>query len=1008
MADQQQAPPIPQGPPRQPPPDRPHLTTKLIIIACLGGLALLLGCFCFVVRLQISKTQQLLLQKANIQAGSHQDHAGAKTTRISDPTNPRDLYLWQQPQTLPNTGSSRLTAATAYWNQFLGISPAEADSAWNPLMELNMNFRPHHRDYDLMSNRTLAEHKYYCLQQAARLGHPQAQHVYANALASGVLPLYSQSSSHLEVADDFFHTHHPQQQEAWLTWHMAAMSGHVESAMALAHRYETQRQRNENTQKSNSINKRRATKQSSQVDHSFQCGDVLPYYQAAAHGIMDQLESDRNSRAKVLPPTEKHLLHAVHLHGGTSSQLDWHNKPDESMEAIQFYHFKAARSVDPDVGAAMTLATLYHHGYRGVEQNLTMALFYYDIAANEGSWEAAGMAGWFHVFGMGMEPQQRDLFKAQKYFRQGIIGGLNGCKERFNKKKRIKTQQENVIQCEASCLNGMGLLHVFGVPLVADVDLEEAIAYFTLANDMGHADAAYNLAMVTLGWKGSYMTKEDANKYKEDYDMLKARKEAKDKESGVEKDPADDIPGFMQYPWSMQDGPSKVELQHVSQYLMSAAKKGHLQARHRLAMLYDTGLLSTSIKDKQSSSSRKGKGKTDRTNEILPQDCDKALLHYKVIVEAASPHIMLRLRSAYKDYMAGHSEDSLIQYMSVAELGNEIAQVNAAFLLEQGVCLGLTSTECHKASARYWKAAAATGNAEACLRVGDFYYYGKLRPPQEPLSVVWDRPFGIFQYLIFPEKYWLPALSSVLQSLIQEIVHGVVVFLDPTGSSLGSSSEDKSDIRSKEGSCDAAEGTCAADTTAEEDATDNALHRTTTRKEEDEHDLSMAAHYYRIAAEKHESPRAHFNLGFLHEWGHGLKQDFPLAKRHYDLAASSHSKEADLASQISLWALSLHEYFVRLSVAWAEYWDHKAAEAGVPGTDGSGSSNVPKVVGNMLGSKPALGPTSVGSPYSSDHRRKTKTDVLIAHLLSVESLLILILTIILWMMLRKLRQRTRR
>jgi TPR repeat protein len=92
---------------------------------------------------------------------------------------------------------------------------------------------------------------------------------------------------------------------------------------------------------------------------------------------MDKLEMDPNSRAKVLPPPEMHLLYAVHLHGGTSSQLDWNNKPDESLEAIQFYHFKAARTVDPDPSAAMTLATLYHFGYRGVEQNLTMALFYY-------------------------------------------------------------------------------------------------------------------------------------------------------------------------------------------------------------------------------------------------------------------------------------------------------------------------------------------------------------------------------------------------------------------------------------------------------------------------------------------------------------------------------------------------------------------------------------------------------------------------------------------------------
>merc|ERR1712137_1467713 len=32
-----------------------------------------------------------------------------------------------------------------------------------------------------------------------------------------------------------------------------------------------------------------------------------------------------------------------------------------------------------------------------------------------------------------------------------------------------------------------------------------------------------------------------------------------------------------------------------------------------------------------------------------------------------------------------------------------------------------------RASVRMWRAAARSGDEEACLRVGDFYYYGRLR-----------------------------------------------------------------------------------------------------------------------------------------------------------------------------------------------------------------------------------------------------------------------------------------
>ncbi len=41
------------------------------------------------------------------------------------------------------------------------------------------------------------------------------------------------------------------------------------------------------------------------------------------------------------------------------------------------------------------------------------------------------------------------------------------------------------------------------------------------------------------------------------------------------------------------------------------------------------------------------------------------------------------------------------------------------------------------------------------------------------------------------------------------------------------------------------------------------------REEQYEH-MAIAAQYYRKAAEEHNSARANFNLGFMHEWGLGL------------------------------------------------------------------------------------------------------------------------------------------
>ena len=1012
---------------------QPFPTQKLMLIAALGGLALVLGCGVVILQIRVNRAHQRMIEQGDDLGNGNAVTGGASTGTVgktkvpSDPTRAQDLYLWQQTPSLPDSSTSRRTAAQAYWNQFQGISPVEA-KPWSSLDEPNLDFRrtllttsnePTSLVSQVVNTTTngIAEAKFFLLKRAAQLGHPEAQHVYANALASGVLPLHADQTPLLAVADDFLQTHNNDQlQEAWLNWHMAAVSGHVEAAMALAHRYESLRHQSETSLGAGTApgsSAARAKRAKSAADaasgagsssatlskRGFTCSDVLPYYQAAAHGIIDKLEASPNSRAKVPPPVEKHLLYQVHLHGGTSSQLDWHNKPDESIEAIQFYHFKATRAVDPDPGAAITLATLYHYGYRGVIQNLTLALQYYDVAAQAGSWEAAGVAGWFHVFGLGMTGKERDLFKAHKYFREGIAGGLKGCQERNQKKKRFKANQDSITQCDPGCLNGMGLLHVLGVPLAVDVDLDAAMEYFSLAKEMGHADAAYNMAMVTLGWKSHYVPLEEA--------LANQPK----MEDGVLQDSITpvDLPSFMEEPYHMAAGPSQLDMQHVVQQLMSAVQKGHLQARHRLALLYDTGVLS-SPDDTTSRSSRRPKNQ--KLKEVLPKDCEKALKHYKWIVDQASPQVQHRLRAAYKDYIAGDAESSLIKYMSIAELGNEIAQVNAAFLLEQGTCLGLDSTDCHRAAVRYWKAAAAVGNAEACLRVGDFYYYGKLRAPEEHLGGLWDRPFGWVQCIIFPEKYLLPTFLSLAKNAIHEGVLAVLSFVDPNAVSSSNKNERAGNDVDNIAHCEAnnGEGTCL--TQEDDNIEDHRELPSRNHRAENDQDLKMAAHYYRIAAEKHSSPRANFNLAFLHQWGLGLTQDFPLAKRHYDLATSSAvaSREADLAVQIALWTLVFHEYVVRIKIGWEDYWstDTESSTSSSPADANSMMVSVPKAISSLIGRPVPAGPSENSSFMGETRARKTKMDVIWAHLWSWESLLILVLTMVLWILLQRRRQRTRR
>ena len=238
--------------------------------------------------------------------------------------------------------------------------------------------------------------------------------------------------------------------------------------------------------------------------------------------------------------------------------LSHNNKPDELEEALRYYRLRAdppSRSItgggaEPDVSAAFTLANLYHYGVRGMKQDPQTALKYYEIAAEAGSWEAAGQAGKFHLWGMGVKEGDRDLAKSYRYFLMGAPGGHEGCSRRLRsrsasrgdqlgrhrakkEKEREAGQEEDHDEdggggagggdkggdkgnddydyeyvdeqslCDHPCVNGLGLLHVFGVPDLVEVDVPAAKKYFALARDMGNRSVF--CAFTSLGIPGALL-----------------------------------------------------------------------------------------------------------------------------------------------------------------------------------------------------------------------------------------------------------------------------------------------------------------------------------------------------------------------------------------------------------------------------------------------------------------------------------------------------------------------
>jgi SEL1 protein len=74
-------------------------------------------------------------------------------------------------------------------------------------------------------------------------------------------------------------------------------------------------------------------------------------------------------------------------------------------------------------------------------------------------------------------------------------------------------------------------------------------------------------------------------------------------------------------------------------------------------------------------------------------------------------------------------------------------------------------------------------------------------------------------------------------------------------------------------------------------------------------DEEKAASCYQAAAETMQSAQAMWNLGWMHENGIGIEQDFHLAKRHYDMALETNPREAQLPVVLALYKLRFRSWW---------------------------------------------------------------------------------------------------
>ncbi|KAL5966516.1 hypothetical protein TSMEX_005755 [Taenia solium] len=82
------------------------------------------------------------------------------------------------------------------------------------------------------------------------------------------------------------------------------------------------------------------------------------------------------------------------------------------------------------------------------------------------------------------------------------------------------------------------------------------------------------------------------------------------------------------------------------------------------------------------------------------------------------------LTSAYLEYWSGNHEVAFLQYVALAELGYEVAQSNAALILEEDNIDFVPDNERYKRAFVYWKRSSAQGSSTSRVRLGDYHFYG--------------------------------------------------------------------------------------------------------------------------------------------------------------------------------------------------------------------------------------------------------------------------------------------
>ncbi|KAI6055558.1 protein sel-1 homolog 1 [Marmota monax] len=209
---------------------------------------------------------------------------------------------------------------------------------------------------------------------------------------------------------------------------------------------------------------------------------------------------------------------------------------------------------------------------------------------------------------------------------------------------------------------------------------ETALHYFKKAADMGNPVGQSGLGMAYLYGRGVQVNYDLALKY-----FQKAA------EQGW-------VDGQLQLGSMYYNGIGvKRDYKQALKYFNLASQGGHILAFYNLAQMHASGT-------------------------GVMRSCHTAVELFKNVCERG--RWSERLMIAYNSYKDGDYNAAVVQYLLLAEQGYEVAQSNAAFILDQREATIVGENETYPRALLHWNRAASQGYTVARIKLGDYHFYG--------------------------------------------------------------------------------------------------------------------------------------------------------------------------------------------------------------------------------------------------------------------------------------------